>query len=219
MSVRYPADPVHSKIRLALFLTLCIGGLLGYFAIMPVIFLAVRGLEEWAFCLRFIGAVGIGLLASWVMERILVPIWPSGRFVEVDGEHVVLHGPKEEPVAIEWKEPVKVTTWHFKVQRGGAVVPRGWHCVAFLLVQEDRLIAAYSFAKPETLQALPGWDTFQEFPPQRRPSLFQRNQAQEMPSEELRLAERYRWNEGCELLPDDFNALMAAVAERVSDWP
>ncbi len=219
MSVRYLVDPIHSKIRLASLLALAVGGVLGYLLIVPAILSIVPGLLEWAFCLRVIGAMGVGLLASWLTERILAPIWPSGRSLEVNDEGVILHESKEEQTTVTWKEPIQITTWHFKVQQGGTAVSRGWHCVACLLAQENRWIAAYSFVKPRLLEDLSGWPAFKEFPPQRRPSLFQREQVQEMPSEELRIAERYRWNEGCELTPEDFTALMATVAERVPDWP
>lgn len=219
MSVRYHVDPVHSKIRLTSLLAFGVSGILGYLAIIPPILSLVPALQEWVFCVRIIGAAGLGVLASWGIERILTPIWPSGRFIEVDDNELTLHWAESEKDLIKWNAPLEITAWHFKIQQGGTTAPRGWHCVACLLAQEDRWVAVYSFINPRELSSIAGWKAFTELPPSRRPSPLRRAPMQKLPSDDLRIAERYRWNEGCELTSDDFNALMAAVEERTPDWP
>jgi len=218
MSVRYVVDPIHSKIRLASLVALGVGTALGFFFIMPPILSLFPALTEWSFCIGGIGAIGLGALASWGTERLLVSVWPSGRALEVSRESITLHEPGGEGIVIEWGGSVQVMAWHFKIQQGGTPAPRGWHCVACQLAQEDKRIALYSFLKPSVLPDLAGWSAFKELPPRKRPSIFRRNPTMEWGSDELRIAERYRWNEGCELLSNDFSALMATIAERVPDW-
>ncbi|HEC23322.1 MAG TPA: hypothetical protein ENI95_10445 [Chloroflexi bacterium] len=219
--VVYRVDAGHLGVRVAVLLTMVLGSWLGLFVVMPAILslLSLTGLPE--LCVSIVGGVGLGVLLSWLVERLLRRIWPSGRWLEVDDQQITLHERSGETVSINWQGRINVLSWYFVIRRGRALAPRGWYCLACRLNQEENIITPYTFVKPSVAETLPQWAAFEELISRKyAPRRGQEYQLKKVAEQgQLRNAEKDRWDEGAELLPEDFFALVAMLDARVSDWP
>ena len=72
---------------------------------------------------------------SMLLERGLKMLLPSRRSAVLTGEELVVTDARKNPpdvTRIDWDGTVNVKAWHFKVQRRGSRVPRGWYCMSRL---------------------------------------------------------------------------------------
>lgn len=217
----FSLDRNHGGIRLVVLLAMFASGVLGLFVLMPAIVSVLRlgGLAD--VCTTVVGALLLGVGASWLVERLLLRVWPSGRWLTVNDHHLELRRRSDEPVAIAWDDRINVMAWYFVVSRGRTWVPKGWFCLACRLHQDDLIITPYTFMKPEDAQGLPQWRAFEQ--------LVSRKQAPKRGEEhllkkvteqgQLRAAEKDRWEDGVEMTPEDFIRFVALVDARVPDWP
>lgn len=217
----YKVDTIHSGLRLVSAIAILIGAFLGSFVIVPALARMLGFGEALPFVVPCLGGAAIGMGAGWAVERYLHVIWPSGRWLKVDDEGVSLHERSGKTIQIKWADPVDVLSWHFVVRRARVSTPKGWYCVACRLAQEDRVITPYSFLSPTNAQAVAQWKAFPELISRKHSG---RQEVERSPQradgqEPLWAAEKDRWEDGAEMIPVDFAALLAALEQRLTGWP
>ena len=216
----YRLDPTHMGLRVVL-LVVFFGSLIGGVILAISLLVNVAHLPSPFDVLGvFLLASGIAVGISWAAEKLLTRRWPSGRTLSVTGEELLLTERDGTSIRIGWDQRVNVMTWHFKIRRGRAWVPRGWYCVSCQLKQDEVVIVPYTFVKPHIAQSWSGWNAFPELLPRKKTD---KSKQDHLLSEvggqaQLRYAEQDRWHFGVEMKPDDFAQLLAAVRERVPDW-
>lgn len=226
------ADPEHAGLRAAIILVLFAAILLAFLLLRALLttYLPEIGSPAILACL---GAIPLALAVSAGIEALLKRSWRSGRRLVVDARGLALQQGDADQVELHWDEPIAETWWHFRVAgypRGGRErrIPDRWHCVAGQLQQEGERIVAFAFVSPSKLEALQGRFPLFTLEPK---DVYNRSRRRlegparpELPAELIAgeagrfwLAERNRWQQGVELLPDDFDTLLATVRERQAD--
>jgi len=216
----YRVDSNHLGVRLSVLLALVAGfagGVVGTPALLRLV-----GLQgPFVALLTVAGALGAAFGASWLAEAVLPHIWPSGRRLEVEGDRLILRGPRGEHVELDLSRPLDVWSWCFVISDRRAWVSRGWYCVALRLAQDGRVILPYTFASPSAAEKLPAWDAFEELISERafaRPGQEHLVQFYNQ-QEHLRAAEGERWRNGAEVRLQDFAELVRLLASRLDNWP
>jgi hypothetical protein len=215
----YKLDSNHVGIRLVVVLVLFGLSALGAFVIAPAILKALNATAPPTFCISAIGGLALGLGGAWGAERGLRTIWPSGRWLKVDDHGLVLGDRRGDETPVNWSERVDVLSWHFLISQRRSPVPKGWYCLACQLREDERTIALYAFLKPSTAEALPQWPAFEALRPLPLPKQGQDPRDIVDEQKELRTAEMNRWDDGGEMEPDDFVALVEALDARLAQWP
>lgn len=216
MAETFRLDHNHSGVRFALLVAVGLGVAVGLLAVPPL--LRALGLSPGVpMLVGVLSAVALAAGFSWLVERALRRIWPSGRTITVDDGQVHLRERSGDDAVVRWNGDVEVLSWCFVVNTRRAWVPRGWYCVALRIKQGDQLIIPYALAKPSLASELPLWEAFEELIPRKRASDF--GEEVFASQEHLRDAEEQRWWVGGEMLFDDFAALVRAVYAHAPGWP
>ncbi len=216
MNLLYPVDRVHSGIRFVSLALVALAMVLTLLFVPPLLRQAGMGGGIPLVISFFIGVV-LGGALSFLAERALPGIWPSGRAIRVSDEGMALAARGEDESAIRWDDPVDVLAWAFAIPTRRAWVPKGWYCVAFRLAQGDERVIPYTFMKADDAKELPGWESFEVLIPRKEgekddeSGLF-------AGQEHLRQAEEERWWVGAEVAPEAFEALLAAARARTRGW-
>ena len=217
---RLPADRFHVGVRLA--------ALVWWLVATAAIFLA----GAWLFSSLLGGAswvwlpwLIVTLMASQLWgrwgEQQLMHRWPSGRSVELNASRLTL---QEKPGALKFDLSHKVNFWRWRFlikDRRGARVPKGHYCCAIRLMQADGGAAAsaclYAFVPPQQAEALMARFPFYDLRPAKEvtgaaaPPLGGRDAA-------FLAAEKLRWENGAELDPADFEALLEHLNAHVPEF-
>lgn len=216
----FSLDRNHGGIRLVVLLVMFATGVLALSFLMPAVvaLLGLGGLAD--VCTTVAGALVFGVGASWLVERLLLRIWPSGRWLVINDDHVELRRRSEGPIAITWDDRVNVMGWYFVVTRGRTWVPKGWYCVACRLHQDDQIITPYAFMKPDDAEQLPQWRAFEHLVSRKHaPKRGEEHLLKKVTEQgQLRAAERDRWEDGVEMTADDFVKFVGLVDALVPDW-
>jgi hypothetical protein len=229
------ADQEHSGIRLAVFIGLFVGFLLGFRLVaLALETLAPRGWQDYVPFLSCVGALPIALGFIWGLERFLKRVWHSGLSIALDPRGLFVDDrrdgakprPADEP-AMTWSANMSQLRWYFRLSgyaRGGRErrVPAKWLCLAAELQQDEARLSVYTFMPPDKAAV---WietprqgfhfinqaELYQSsarsrFGPPVRPTIPQHL----LQTKDARywLAERRRWEFGIELTPDDFATLL-----------
>jgi hypothetical protein len=216
----YAVDRYHAGIRLAVLAALFAGLSFGGFAIMPVLTAATGWTQIPPLCINVLGGVLIGAGLSWLTEKVLLRLWPSGRSLTVEASHIELKS-SGNLVRIDWTRPINVQSWRFVVPRTRTFVPKGWFCLSCRLAQDDRIVTVYTFANPDEAQKLPQWSAFEHLISQKDATGPGSEHLSAIVSEQgnLRAAERDRWEFGAEMTRADFVDFIATVDARIANWP
>jgi hypothetical protein len=217
--VTYRLDSNHVGIRLVVVLVLFVLSMLGAFVIMPAIFKAFNANTPPMFCISGVAGLALGLGGAWGVEYGLRKIWPSGRWVKVNDRGLVLGDRRGDETQVSWSERVDVLSWHFLISQRRSPVPKGWYCLACQLREDEQTIALYAFLKPSVAEALPQLSAFEALHPLPPPRQGQDPRDIVDEQKELRAAEMNRWDDGGEMEPDDFVALVEALDARLAQWP
>lgn len=227
------ADPEHSGIRAAVFLSLFFAFVLAFW-IVSWLFeaLAPQSLLDYTTFLSCVGALPLALLMVYGLEKLLRRTWHSGLSLILDDRGLYVRDRKTgqgmaadwmETPSVDWTKPVALTNWYFRVggyPRGGRErrVEKNWLCVASQLQQEDAKLVVYCFMPPAKAEALTA-DRSLGFHAINPAELYDVNMRSRIgpptrptiPNNLLHskdgrywLAERRRWEFGVELTPDDF---------------
>lgn len=227
------ADPEHAGLRVAILLVLFAATLLSFLLLQELLTTYLPELGSPAI-LACLGAIPLALAVSAGIEALLKRSWRSGRRLVIEPHRLALQHAGIDQAVLLWDRPIVETWWHFRLagyQRGGRErrIPDRWHCVAGQLQQNGERIVAFSFVSPAKLEALQRRFPLFTLEPKDvyNQSLRRRLEGParpELPAEVIAgeagrfwLAERNRWQQGVELLPGDFETLLAAVRERQAD--
>jgi hypothetical protein len=156
---------------------------------------------------------------SALIERLLKRAIPSRRAATLSpAALIVTDGRKSPPVVtrIEWHKTVNVRAWRFTVGRKGRV-PRGWYCMAVQLLQDDVDTILYTFMKSDDAEKLPGYAQFIRLRP-RKETLSNTDLNAVAEQRRMLKLEDARWEDGGEMVRDDFAALLAQVSAVVPGW-
>ena len=207
---RFPLDPEHGGLRLAM--------LLAFLAVWALVFVPGQALLQFegAVVVSLVAGFGAAALAARRLEGWLKRRWPSGRNVAVADSHIRLLRREREEEALDADQEVKVLTWCFRISRR-ARVPRGWFMVACALEQEERYIPVYAFFPPEDFGQMPQQGRFTELQSRRkgRQDGDLRLAGQQ---KRLHVAEQLRWMQGGEMSREDFTGYLRFLNERFPAW-
>jgi len=166
------------------------------------------------FVVGLLGALLIGAIA----DRLLKRFWPSGRTLTLEDGTLRLRNVRGTPseVVVTLDRRVNVTSWQFTVRRSSPRAQRGWHMLAYQLLQDDSQIVVYSFMTPKAFAALPDADRFVELKSEPAPRPGRQNanvQSLRTNSEQKRIAavDAIRLEIGAELRPADFGVVLGLV--------
>lgn len=152
-------------------------------------------------------------------ERVLKRLFPSRRKCLLSDDALEMRDARRQPpvvTTIEWDGTVNVLAWRFSVKRKTRV-PKGWHCLALQLLQDDESLILYTFMAPEEAEAAIGYDNFVRLRPRKE---TESNTDLKAVAEQRRLLklEDERWNDGAEIGKDDFHAILATLQRHIPGW-
>lgn len=230
------ADQEHSGLRLAIFIGLFVGYLIGFQLVSLLLkAFAPPTLVDYSFFLSCAGGLPIAFLFIWGLEKWLKRVWHSGLSIALDKQGLYIHDRRmgqataapTEPAMI-WAGHMGQTRWYFRPHgypRGGRErrVPAKWLCLAVELQQDEYRLSAFTFMPPDEAAS---WvdDPRKEFHPINPAELFEESLRSRLgpperpmiPNRLLQsrdarywLAERRRWEYGIELSPEDFATLLS----------
>lgn len=208
--VRFPLDPEHGRLRLAM--------LLGFAGVWLLAFLVGRALfgGEGAAIIVPVAGFILAALVTQQFERWLKPRWPSGRSVSIGDGRIRLLRRGEEQEALRIDQTVNVLTWCFRISRR-ARVPKGWYMVACALEQDERYIPVYAFLSPKDFERLRASGRFMQLQGRK-----ERRQDGDLrlagAQKRLHSAEQLRWLQGGEMSAADFSAYLRHLQRRFPAW-
>lgn len=207
-----PVDPYPTDLRTLLFGVFLGASVIGFFAVDALFGLGTCSL------LTLFGALGVGVLAMTVSERLLRPRWSSRRFVELapDELRVVYKGQPEQ--VIDPQQHVNVLMWRFKIERR-ARVPQGWFVVAIALEQDDLYLPVYTLVSPEAFDGMALTDQYKELE-SRKERRAKRGDDLLLAGLQRRLmtAETARSIEGVEMTPENYNQYVDWLRQHFPQW-
>ena len=115
-----------------------------------------------------------------------------------------------------WDRTVNVMAWRFVVRRRTRI-PKGWLCLAVQLLQDEATVILYTFMPPDEAEALRGYANFVRLRPRKE---TESNNDLRAVAEQRRLLklEDARWEDGSEIAPDDFRAVLTMLETHVQGW-
>jgi hypothetical protein len=172
------ADQEHGGIRLAVFITLFVGFLIGFRLVLFLLeTFAPPVLLDYAIFLSCVGAAPVALLITWVVEKALKRVWPSGislildewgirvrdrRTGEQRNENSGAQSSLEHDLAaptMTWGANMGQLNWYFRLSgyaRGGRErrIPAKWYCLATELQQDELRLGVFTFLPPDATNDL-----------------------------------------------------------------
>jgi hypothetical protein len=159
-------------------------------------------------------------VVAWsVIERIVKRARPSPRYATLSAEALVITDARHKATQvtrIAWDNTINVKAWKFAINRRTRV-PKGWFCLALYLLQDETEAILYTFMNPQIAETIIGYGHFVRLQPRN-------NSAPDADldtlAEQRRLLklENLRWQDGAEILPEDFSAVLAVLQRRVKTW-
>jgi len=209
-------DAEHIGIRTTMPI-LAIGGLIGGFILGGIIAPLIDDALS-TMCMSLIGATAGLVILTQIGERVVKPMWNSGRSLTVDTSNLALIDHRRRPkheTTIYWRDVFDVQAWYFEVPTRKSRVSKGWYCTSVRVIQDQEKLIFYTFMSPEEAQSLPHFsDWFIHLRKKKeRQELSSSDPHQAAIQERYRKLEGLRWNDGAELKIEDFLALMNLVAQ------
>jgi hypothetical protein len=211
---RLHADRFHTGVRvvtLVLWLVAIVAAYIVLSLLAAQIFGPITGLGV---LLLLVVAIIVAQPLAWFGERQLIARWPSGRAAELEPRALVWHdhGPTSR---FDLGQKVNYWRWRFAVgRRRSGRIPGNHHCFAIRLVQGDTVVTLYTFLSPAAADRVTGRYPFYEL---RRPNDPSKTTLGGRDAIYL-AAEHTRWDEGAELEPGDFEALVAHLAAYLPEF-
>jgi len=209
-----PADRFHSGVRLATLGLWVLSIVVVYFVLMFIATRIFGSLSGPGFLGVILVAVVVAQPLAWLGEKQLQVRWPSGRAAELEPGALIWRD-RGPTARLDLGQKVNFWRWRFAIKRRqSGRVPANYHCFAVRLVQGDSVVTLYSFLSPARAEALAAQHPFYEL---RRPNEPGKTALGGRDSIFL-AAEHTRWEQGGELDPSDFEALMAHLAASLPDF-
>jgi len=209
---RLPVDVEHLGVRVIVPL-LAVAALALVLVLGPVGLAALDLEDTVASSLLLPLAILVAIGAALLGDRLLKKYWPSGRELLVDESCLVLRDRKKPEQVLRWGERVNLLTWRFTVPRRGRV-PKGYLCLAMQLLQDEKQITIYTFYDPKKLDRLEEAEAFTPLVSRRALQEDRLNLRVAGQQRRLLQAEDERWQNGAELVPEDFADLWRLVCRQ-----
>jgi hypothetical protein len=199
------ADRFHTGARLASMLVWFAAIVAIYRLGLAIINLMIGPVAGLGVILLLIAAVLLAQPVAWLGEREITTRWRSGRAARLLPRTLEWQD-KGTTEHIDLDDPVNFWRWRFVVgNRRGGRVPNGHRCLAIRLVQGETVVSLYAFVAPATADELEARYTFYQLSrsvvPADKRMLGGRDAI-------FLAAEHQRADEGAELEPPDFEALL-----------
>jgi hypothetical protein len=214
-----PVDAEHAGVRVGVPLAALAGGVL-IFLVASAILNAISDAGPLS-CLALIVAGIGGLVIAAMADRFLKQLWPSKRVLRVDDSGLQLIDRRrrgsENVMHVAWASRINAIAWRFTVKRGSARINKGSIMLGVQLVQDDMSIILYTFAPSADADA-PRYKDFVQLMPRTVVAkgdlpLREANRQRRL----LRLEDE-RWDDGAELLADDFAYLIDRLEAHNPVW-
>jgi hypothetical protein len=213
---QFRLDAEHSQLRLAVLGGFIAATVIGYAVLAAV--LPSDGLN----ILAILGALFIGYVVSFALERFLKGRWHSGRTVELhpDGTiRLLKNNAVEQEIAPS--EGVNVLMWRFEITKR-ARVPKGWSMVACAVETAGSYIALYTFVAPKDMPDFDPTGTYKLLKAKKKDNASGNELRSDLrlAGEERRLneAETARWMTGAEMNREDFAAFTTWVQRHYAEY-
>lgn len=213
---QFRLDAEHSQLRLAV-----LGGFVAATAVGYVVLAALLP-SDGLNILAVLGALFVGYVVSFAMERLLKGRWHSGRTLELltDGRIRLLKNSAVEQ-EIAPSDDVNVLMWRFEITKR-ARVPKGWSMAACAVETAGSYIAMYTFVSPKDMPEFDPTGAYKLLKAKKKESASGNELRTDLrlAGEERRLneAETARWMTGAEMSRDDFSAFTAWVKNHYAEY-
>jgi hypothetical protein len=197
----YPVDAEHGQLRLAVAGVFILIAVMSFFILVAVIPANMFNL------LAVLGSLIISAALTSGIERQLKARWPSGREVGLSDEAIYLSRQGHVRQAIALNGEAQLLRWCFEINKR-ARVPRGWWMVAVAVrnMATEETIAVYALVSPEDYSKL---NETKRFVPLKKLADSEGGGIRVAGQQKrLHTAEQVRWNDGAEMKPEDFRALV-----------
>jgi len=212
---RLPADRYHTGVRVVTLLMWFVAIVAAYIVLDFVatrVFGAIAGLGV---LLLLVGAIIVAQPLAWLGERQLLARWPSGRSAQLEPGALIWRD-NRQTARFDLHQKMNYWRWRFAVgRRRSGRIPSNSHCFAIRLVQGDTVVTFYTFFSPAAADSVSARYPFYEL---RRPNDPAKSSLGGRDAIYL-AAEHTRWDEGAELDPADFEALMAHLSAHLAEFP
>ena len=227
----FHADAEHQKLRLVVMAALIILLLLSYFGVQSLLQTFLNESPLMLVCgLTLPIALGLG----WVLEQLLKRYWHSGRYIKIEPDGFRAVNQVSTDMHLRWSANLSTMKWAFKLgeyPRGGRErrLPSSNYCLALQVQQGGNQVVVHTYLPPWRAQAIIENETanFVQLDPKDvyetsiRSRIYATPTRPDIPSKVLAggngrywLAEKRRWQEGFELMPNDFEAFLKIVEEK-----
>ncbi len=209
-----PADRFHTGVRVATLAFWLLAMVATYVVLAFIVHQIFGPLSGLLVLLVAVAAVVAAQPLAWLAERQLLVRWPSGRAAELEPGTVLWHD--RGPICrLDLSEKINYWRWRFAIKRRrSGRIPGNYHCFAIRLLQGDTVVSLYAFLPPAVADALAARYPFYEL---RRPNDPGKSVLGGRDSIFL-AAEHARWDQGAELDPADFEALMGHLAAHLPEF-
>jgi hypothetical protein len=210
---RLPADRFHTGVRVGTLLLWLLAMVVAY-GILGFIVSKIFPLSGLSILLVGVAAVIVAQPLALLAERQLLARWPSGRAAALEPGAVVWqdHGATSR---LDLSQKLNYWRWRFAVKRRrSGRVPSSYHCFAIRLLQGEAEANLYAFLPPTLADALSAKYPFYEL---RRPNEVGKTPLGGRDAIFL-TAEHARWDQGAELDPADFEALISHLAANLPEF-
>ena len=209
------ADRYHAGVRVATLAVWLVSIVLAYVVLGLIVTPLFGPIEGLGVLLLLLAAVVAAQPLAWLAEKQILAHWHSGRSAQLEPGALIWHD-RGPAIRLDLSQKVNYWRWRFNVgkQRKGRV-PGNHHCFAIRLLQGDTVISLYTFLSPAAADALTARFPFYEL---RRPNAPAKSPLGGRDAIYM-AAEHSRWEEGAELNPADFEALVGHLAAYLPDFP
>ncbi len=157
--------------------------------------------------------------AASLTERALKRWMPARRSATLSHDSLTFHdgrGKTPQTVRFALRQTLNAHAWRFEVKRRTRV-PKGWYCLALYVLQDEQDAIFYTFMDGKEAETMPAYAHFIRLRP-RRETQNSTDLASMAQQRRLLELEDRRWNDGAEVGPDDFRAMLAAIAQADTNW-
>jgi hypothetical protein len=203
-----PVDPEHGGLRFAIVGVFILTGV-GAYLLLSVVFPQADGLN----LIAFGGALAAAALLTQVADAAFKRRWPSGRTVQISGDHIQFALRDKIQREIDGSQHVNVLLWRFEITKRTRI-PKGWYMVALALQQDDLYLPVYTFVSPDDFDKLVYSKQYVKL--QKQPDDSDMRLAGQQ--RRLRIAEEARWIEGGEMSKEDYEAYIARLRRQFPAW-